>query len=483
LLALIELDNAKVADHERQFQCQQKFYDYLMIAYSLDKFNPVVLNLLANYTFDTWKTLQGLRSTQLTEATKIISSDTKLTSLVEVGSVMRIERKEYSVTNVSEAANSTTILLSHPIQNVDLPVEIVDLDIIDYKGARDFAQRSARHATVSLVRAESYYILGKISQAQKRFKLAYDFYKRSYYESTEMILAYFGEAQVVFALGDYATALELFEKIKTNSNVPDDRDTLAYIGLLRGVVRGELMELDALKEVAPGFAFEFELWLSQGQLRLKKQIDHPVGLKCLLSAESILRKKLMAVPFDLLLNISTLYQYQGKYKESKQYACFAMNTYDGPHVEMPRELLLHNDLESFYFQWSDTVGTAVQSSSDPHCFRIQLPVTHQHFLQVGTHIRINGVVWTIRSMVSKEEISADTLFGGALLMLNEPLNFQVKLPRNNFCDTTILCSYNFARALEEDWKLQAASAIYKLLIQLHPSFMDGEASSVIFRHS
>lgn len=474
MLSLIELDRSKTTDQEQRCHSQQKFHDYLVAANNIDRTNAVVLNLLANHYFSSWKKLQGLQNTQLCEPTKILSADTKFTSAIEVGSVLRIERKEYIVTGATEVGSAFSITLSQPIENIDLPIDIADLDIKDYKSAKDFAQRAAKHTTIGLVRSESYYILGKILQAQKRFKLAYDYFKRSYDESSEMTLAYFGAAQVLFSVGDYVTALDLFEKIKATSNIPDDRDTQAYIGLLRGIVKEELMSFDSIKEVAPSFAYEYELWLSQGQLRLKKPAEHLSAMKCLMEAKATLHRQRVPYPFDLLLNISTLYQYLGNFAESKEYSRLAIDSYAEVGGEVPRELLLHWEFENFYYNWSEDMGEIVQNPRDPQSFRIHIPITRQHLIQVGSDLRVNGIVWTIKNIVSKEEIVAETLFGGWLLMHNESHPFQVRISKQNFCDATILCSYNYARALEDEHRLYAASMLYQHIAKLHPSFVDGK---------
>lgn len=473
LLALIELDRSKYSDQEKKAQCQQKFHDYLNMAYNLDKANAVVLNLLANHIFNSWKTIQRLHSTQLSEPAKIITGDQRLISIIEIGSLIRIERKEYTIIGVSELGNSVGLVLSQPIQNVELPIEISDVDIKDYKSAKEFAVSAIRSGTIPLVRAEGYYILGKIAQAQKKLKNAYEFYKKATEESNEMNLAFFGAAQVLFEMGDHATALDLFEKLKESSNNPEDRDTQAYIGLLRGILKEETIPFDLLKEVAPNFTFEYELWLSQGQLRLKKLAEHGDALKCLLAAEIVLKHKSCNIPYELLLNISILYQYQGKYNESKQYACSAISTRGQSNMDLPREFLLYSEFENFFYHWSGPVGTVVQSPHDYHNFRFHIPITKQHLVQVGMHFRTGGVVWAIRSVINKEDVIADTLFGGSLQMPSDPLELELKLPKNNFCDSTLLCSYNYARSLEEEHKIQAASAIYKQITKMHPSFVDG----------
>eukprot|EP01031_Cornospumella_fuschlensis_P036069 gene36069-43740_t len=160
-------------------------------------------------------------------------------------------------------------------------------------------------AALPALRAEALYVLGKVQHARREGAAAYALYSQSLAHNPEMLLAAYGAAEILMASREYADALQLFEKVLKLK--PQDKDSLAYVLLLRGVVKGEVAPLDKLREAlganpstsssasaassssssSSGFPFALDLWLSQGELRhhaakegAAKAADWPGALRC-----------------------------------------------------------------------------------------------------------------------------------------------------------------------------------------------------------
>ncbi|RYY72889.1 hypothetical protein EON63_20300, partial [archaeon] len=86
----------------------------------------------------------------------------------------------------------------------------------------------------------------KLHHARQEGAAAYAFYSQSLSHNPEMLLAAYGAAEILMVSREFGEALSLFEKVLKLK--PADKDTLAYVLLLRGVVRGEVAPLGAVRE-------------------------------------------------------------------------------------------------------------------------------------------------------------------------------------------------------------------------------------------
>jgi tetratricopeptide (TPR) repeat protein len=135
-----------------------------------------------------------------------------------------------------------------------------------------------KKTTVTAVKAESIYIIGRLFHAQNNIASAMEYYKVAHRLCPDLSLAVFGHAQILLAKQELGLALELFEKVL--SQHPDDRDTQAYVMLVRGLHKKESSSLEKVREVATGFIHEVDLWLLQAQLRQTNPADYTSALRC-----------------------------------------------------------------------------------------------------------------------------------------------------------------------------------------------------------
>lgn len=60
--------------------------------------------------------------------------------------------------------------------------------------------------------------------------------------------------QILFVRQEFPQALELFEKLAAKH--AEDKDTQAYVALLKAMLKQQLTSFDKLREIAPGFQYE-----------------------------------------------------------------------------------------------------------------------------------------------------------------------------------------------------------------------------------
>lgn len=121
----------------------------------------------------------------------------------------------------------------------------------------DLARKALALSASPSLRADSHFLIGKVAHVRGNTSEAFDCYRRALKESPDLSLAAFGAAQILFSRAEFAAALELFEKVL--SKCPDDKDTQAYVILLKALHKGVVTHIDKLREIAPGFRFEIDL--------------------------------------------------------------------------------------------------------------------------------------------------------------------------------------------------------------------------------
>jgi tetratricopeptide (TPR) repeat protein len=431
----------------------------------LDKTNAVVLNLLSNHAFHTWKTIGDLQTTQVVDICRLRTGDESLLTQLEVGGKLRIQHCEVVITFIDDIEGQTVITFSPELSHV--VGMLTAIEVKDFRFSKETALRALRFSKSATTAGESYYILGKIAHAQGKLKVAYDYYKKASDESHQLYLAHFGAAQILFEEGEHNVALDLFEKIMLN--FPDDRDTQAYIALLRGVLNKEIIPFEKLNKIAPMFAYEYELWLSQGQLRLKRLSEHSVALKCLMNARALVEKNGVEIDVDLLSNISTLNYFLGKGGLALEQIKGIIGSFNSTATHTSSELLAHVEFENVFYYWSSFHGEIVQLDTNEFSFRVDDETT----LFVGSELRLNGIVWKITQINDDNRFSAETLFGGTWTVGSNPI-VEFKRSKNNFSDNLMNACFNFGRMLEEDGRIQAAMTLYEEILRAHPSFVDGK---------
>ena len=154
----------------------------------------------------------------------------------------------------------------------------VKVEVKQYGLVQTLATDVMKKTTVMAVKAESIYIIGRLFHAQNNIASAIEYYKVAYRICPDLALAVFGHAQIMLSKQELGLSLELFEKVLAMH--PDDRDTQAYVMLVRALHKRENSSLEKVREVATGFVHEVDLWLLQGQLRQTTPTEYVSALKC-----------------------------------------------------------------------------------------------------------------------------------------------------------------------------------------------------------
>lgn len=526
LSAMLELIQAR-KDRNGRVESRQKAFENLYLAYQIDSSNPMILNMLANHTFHSWKRIhltmprgESVEPTfhqseiRLIGDSKLVVSRNKLhklqtTTLFEVGNQLRLSAVSVNKSTVHLIVAIEPVTMSNeeyleicfapPLllgasKQVQFPVDLSNLEIKNLRQVVTDASNALLHTALPMIRTESYYLIGKVAHAQGNSTQAFDFYRSALKESPENVLAAFGAAQILFSRQDYANALDLFEKVL--QKYPDDKDTLAHIVFLKGKLTDEITSFEKLREIVPGFQFEIDIWLMQGQLHHKKlgaNNDFGTALKCYLQAKECYEQQDLQIPVAVLNNIAILYHLLMKYDKALEFMQLVLRSNfcsKDCSEEIQRKirkdcahniLCNHSNYEKVFFEWNKASPSVlvVQNAEYLNQFTlIGLPVSQkaEDLFFVGEQIMINEMIWVVESFTSSTSMACSTIFRSKsyrIIPVQEsgfPV-YQKIIYRNNTEDTFSF-SYNYARILEDSGNLFAAKNIYVNLIQQHPSFVD-----------
>jgi tetratricopeptide (TPR) repeat protein len=478
----------------------------------------MALNHMANYSFHTWKTI----SSKSKFANKINGTirefivpkaegkDIGPFDLIrfnqipnQVFTVESIRSGTSTVTNSNGTANPTvevTVTADIDISNIDVSSDFI-VETRELGRALKLATEAVNATTVSNIKAEGYYIMGKIYHIQNNIDNALVCYRRAL-EVSDMMLAAFGVAQIFFSRRELGAALDLFERVL--SVHPDDKDTQAYVYLVRALHRSEITSFELLRDVAPGFQFEVDLWSVQGQLRLQGlctskdtesvSVDYGAALKCFMNAFDACQQKKIPPSSSLLSNIGVLYHCSGKLFQSLSYMRQALQTEQ--QMQASDKLVLNpsfksTDLEGVFFEWSQSFSYVVATDTAMRKYRFvdsrnEGYVLEQNeiadgisYIRPGEDIVLNGFVCKVDSIDNHEQsFVVSSLYQLPVAIINHnshPMNFlkiHHKILYSNFCDDTITLCYNFARVLEDNGRVKGAIEIFVELLKRHPSFTE-----------
>jgi tetratricopeptide (TPR) repeat protein len=552
-----------------------------MIAHALDPTHPMALNLLANHHFHSWKTVEfgpGSRDCYLVGRRHILAPASLGFELLAPRNQLRINRDisnctggVYTVTAMASAAsfasvvggggpdgaladilvglidNSSSSNGQHQQQDraarweefilvevtpqlssnlflgdaAAATVSVFCLEVKDLLRVESLARQAISFTTQLAVTAESNYILGKVAHSLGETDNAARNYYIAVRDEPNMTIAAFGFAQILFYRKEYSNSLELFERVLSQS--PDDKDTQAYVMLLKSMLKKEVAQFEKLKDIAPGFIYESELWLIQGHLRQHSPAEHKQTLKCFLNAKACIEDKLvptenggvakMRVGAAVLSNIAVLQHSLGSLEKALEYMKLALKEV---HIEAttaaatasaaPSELdellgtttFRSSELEDIFYCWSARPvcsvrqveagafrvqgGASSDSSSSSDSSAADVDVDLGSLLAVGAEVVIGGIKHVVeritgpRDMVCSSPVKLRGLSYAAGEAQAPCFDVRVKENFNNFNDSTITYCYNLARLLEDLGHTRAASEIFVELLKRHPSFIECKCS-------
>lgn len=549
LHALLELADAK-KDRIQRVTLRQKAHEYLYLANKIDNSNPSTLVLLANHDFHSWRVVALEPKGYLLSAEKILVPFSGYSEVFEMGNQIKLKLSDSSPSSTHLILNRREvqtqdypslvehlppntsyyeIKFSHPLRPsayYEYPISVSHLDVKNLKAVVDAAAAALSFTNLPALKAECHYILGKVQHLHGNLAPAFDLYSKALQYASDFAPAAFGAAQIYFARQDYDNALKLFDSLLKGNQ--DDKDTLAYVKLLQGIINNEIAHMDKLREIAPGFQFEIDLWLSQAQLRHKKNnltnSDLTDSLKCYLYAKECFELQQIPIPATVLGNIANLYFLIGNHERALDYLRQTLREFRSSSVEGSSNgmdepsIYSCSDFENFYYQWKDkAVCELIQDRQN--LSRFSLPsddgaINLQNIFHVGEEVLIKDMLWIVESIPSSSSLICRTYYGNVyqyqpfqqLMEMKKQFeqekerNKSFQLPSisemmeilasenshsllvvrqkekwNNFSDQTLMYSYNLARIFEDMGNVQPAMIIYRKILQLHPAHVDSKS--------
>lgn len=494
---------------------------------------------MANHSFHTWRTLRCEDSSSFApdSRTLVIPGEMNLSvkdiapkDLVrvfseaseEIGS--RASRQNvFSVVTVELGASTTfsgdtTFVTDTSIVvtlDSDLPPEFVgnkvSIELKELSRVFKLTRDALSHSSVKSIKAEAYYILGKMYHTQREYSDAFKCYMLALQEEPNMELAAFSAAQIHLSKQNYVNSLEIFEQLLKKH--PDDKDTQAFVILLKALHKKEMSPMELVKEVAPGFQFEIDLWLIQGQLRLKTPTEFNAALRCFYSAIECMDQQGVPINPLVLSNISVLQHSLGKLHLALEFGKRALLEVERKTAELnptkSNPSFKSSDLEGVYYTWSEVTCTVYFDASGKfHLYEGSSDdevIEFDELFKSGDDILIGDLYHQVlstdkKSFTAKSPVplthsrglrvqprdssaeSSDEMIGTStseeLPSQNgkKSVSFVYEVKRkilgSNFHEASITLNYNFARLLEDTGSTRAAIEVYVELLKQHPSFME-----------
>ena len=263
---------------------------------------------------------------------------------------------------------------------------------------------------------------------------------------------------------------------------PDDRDSQAFEMLLRAKHKGEHSTFDKLREIAPGFAFEADLWLSQGDaMQSKGSAEYPTALKCFEMALECMERQHLVPHRQVFLNMGVLYHSLGNLKAAKKFICHSLSASSQEEQDKSNDTnpIFRRPENDIFYSWSDTLcemevigpgESLVDYRYGESVLRVSsnAPVgSNKAMFDADDDLLIGDIVVRVTS------VSEDLM--KCVGMISVPLGtweVKKKIPGKNFNKDTITNCFNLARVQEDLGHLQAAREIYIELLKRHPCYIE-----------
>lgn len=461
----------------------------------------MALNHLANYSFYQWQLVHP--SGYISSPTLIVLNSTKSHPInnltLKEGDMIQIQ-KAFVTTVSSVIRNDNTYEIT---LGTDVPLEwvgqstIIEMkDISKINEVKTLTTRAIRASNNPNIKAESFYIFGRLYHMIRDYEIAFQLYEEALNLQPDMPLASFGLGQLCMAKQDYALALEKFNSVLVRH--PDDRDTQAYVMLLQSIHKKESTSFDKLREIAPGFAFEADLWLSQGHtIQMKGPGEYQTALKCYEMAYECMNKQNLTPQSKMLLNMGILYHSLGHLTTANDFVRRSLS----PNLIVPNDdnklnPIFHRPENDIFYRWTDEhqltvqlidnennlLDNEIQNHNSGHGFQlssyqlIKLVLSNDsnvnsflNLIQVGDDILVSDILLEVLHIQSDYIICKGF---HTTLKRNISHKVSIKKPESNFNNTTLTNCFALARIQEDRGHIQAAREIYLELLKLRPTFIE-----------
>jgi tetratricopeptide (TPR) repeat protein len=490
LLSLVERVESQKADKNKRIECRSVANELCVLAAQIDPSCAMALNHLANYSFHNWRLVHPsgvIASPRLL----VLSSVTGVPTL-QVGDMVQI-RKAFVTTIAAVLIGDDQIELT---LETDAPREWVgDTTLVEMKDTakinevKTLTTRALRATNNPSIKAESFYIFGRLYHMIRDYEIAFQLYEEALNLQPEMPLAAFGLGQLYMAKQDYASALEKFNSVLARQ--PDDRDTQAYVMLLQSIHKKESASFDKLREIAPGFAFEADLWLSQGHtIQMKGPGEYPTALRCYEMAHECMLKQNLSPQSRMLLNMGILYHSLGNLASANDFVrrSLAPNLVNSDEPSAA-SLIFHRPENNIFYEWETAAVTVVVEEGLDDVengidLEFNVPISQlcvvslseeyasQSFpeqLKIGDDILVADVVMEVLH-VTATKIHCKGFW--STLDRGTGHTFKIKKSHRNCNYSTMTNCFALARIQEDRGHIQAAREIYIELLKLRPTFLE-----------
>lgn len=203
--------------------------DLFLLASKLDPKCSMALNHVANHSFYSWNTVDPeatvVSPTQIRavvgNATNGQSDTVTAADMVSVGDILQIEKVHiFQVTEVqcerqteSDKSYLFTTATEVPSRWIGKRIFVETKDAAKVNEVNNLTAVVIKSTNVPKIRAESYYILGRLYHMLRDFNLAFQCYERALENDPTMPLATFGIAQLHLGRDDFTASLDKFQKV------------------------------------------------------------------------------------------------------------------------------------------------------------------------------------------------------------------------------------------------------------------------------
>ena len=504
ILSLLQRIEGGKVDLKKRHEYHRVARDLCNLIIQINPHNAIALNQVANYKFEAWR--------KANISVVVVSPDVidfkhldneKAVSIVEdlqLEDVFKFQRGlvAHIVQNIASFTDDKGVKVTRITlkRESEIPIDWVGKEAVisslkskaSLNEACQLAANGLRGSDVKEIRAESFYILGRVYHLLSQHDNAMKFYSDALLLKPDLSLASYGIGLLLMAKEDYSLAYEKFNDVL--KKYPDDKDTQAYMLLIQSYHKNTPSTLEKLKEVAPGFVFEADLWLAQGySMHEKGPAEYAKALKCYEMAYSVMKEQQLIPHSHVLLNMGVLYHAAGNLDKALHFTQLSLIASDRPFIEnesgeqvaVEPNPLFSQPRNDVFYTWSPD-ALHVQAIPRPESsvtngrgvYSWLAPVNGKlsDYAQ-GDSIKVNEVVlivenvegniMTCRGLVSLVSTADDDAASWPLFK---------KTPRHNFNNETIAHCFNLARIHEDAGQTQAAIEVYEQLLKLHPSHLE-----------
>lgn len=500
MLALIEQVFA-LKDRANRIQHRSAAADYCNFALSMDPHCASALISLANHHFCTLRPLKADNGAAgcaacVDEHTVHVASSAAVN--VTAGDEVHFDvsphvLREVVRVEINSAAGLVVLTINPPLPpsavGQTLSIKTKELGLV-----LSLARRAFEYTNLKQVKSESCYIEGRVYHAKGNIREARTSYEDALQHWPDMTLANFALGQICLSevaaapsQTGYLKALEYFEKVQKVNK--DDKDSQAFVILLRGLLHHETATIEKLKEVAITFPYEIDLWLSQGGLRQKSPTEFGAALKCYTFALDALRKKAAANHPTLAAvysNIAVLQHSLGRSAQAAESIRAALAEADKqPPVYDPatgasavNPDFKNSAFDGVFYTWSEPIGEVKQAEADGAFVPMSGgALSTGEFLELlapGDDVVIDNIIHVVE-IVGPESFTARSPVRTFPTDADGPgMQVRRKLRGRNFNADTVTICFNLARILEDAGSVRAANEVYLELCKQHPSFSECE---------